>query len=90
VGLDYIQTAMERMTNIISSPIFIVFSDDINWCLENIKTAHSIIFVSRDYLQQKVNYNRKLELSNTHYLMQSCKHFVISNSTFSWWAAVVK
>jgi hypothetical protein len=87
VGLDYIQTAMERMTNIISSPIFIVFSDDINWCLENIKTAHSIIFVSRDYLQQKVNYNRKLELSNTHYLMQSCKHFVISNSTFSWWAA---
>jgi hypothetical protein len=87
VSLEYIHSAIKKITSFVPSPDFIVFSDDINWCLDNINISEKITFVTRDYLQHQSSNDRKLELRNTHYLMQSCKHFVISNSTFSWWAA---
>jgi len=58
-------------------PKFLVFSDDIQWCKENIKSNpwHDIEFSEgRNELQ---------DLS----LMASCGHHIIANSTFSWWGA---
>lgn len=56
-----------------------VFSDDIQWCEKNLMFNFSTTFVSNKYAGE----------SNTgHFeLMKSCKHFVIANSSFSWWAA---
>jgi len=50
-----------------------VVSDDIPWCREHI-TLPNITFVS---------YTNWEAL----WLLTLCKHFVISNSTFSWWGA---
>ncbi|MES3032182.1 MAG: alpha-1,2-fucosyltransferase [Patescibacteria group bacterium] len=56
-----------------------VFSDDIEWCKENIKFNIPTVFVGSDSAGVK---------GEGHlYLMSLCQNFVISNSTFSWWGA---
>jgi hypothetical protein len=56
-----------------------VFSDDIQWCRENLSFAHNTVFVGDEYAGKKA--------SGHMMLMSSCKHFIIANSSFSWWAA---
>ncbi|OGI75913.1 hypothetical protein A3C67_03545 [Candidatus Nomurabacteria bacterium RIFCSPHIGHO2_02_FULL_42_19] len=56
-----------------------VFSDDIEWCKQNIKFSHPTMFVGSEYAGKK---------GEGHlYLMTACKFFIIPNSTFSWWGA---
>lgn len=54
-----------------------IYSDDIKWAQENIKFDSQMVFVSRPSLSSVE------ELM----LMSLCKHQIIANSTFSWWAA---
>jgi|688.fasta_scaffold334865_2 hypothetical protein len=54
--------------------LFIVFSDDINWCKENLKLDNII------YIEGEKDY---IEL----YLMKNCHNNITSNSSFSWWGA---
>lgn len=51
-----------------------VFSDDIQWCKENFKFKN-VVFVENepDYID--------------FYMISRCRHNIISNSSFSWWAA---
>ena len=62
----------------VDNPEFFIFSDDTEWVKENIKLKHKMTFV---------DINKK----NNNYwdmkLMSLCKHNIIANSTFSWWAA---
>ncbi len=53
---------------------FLVFSDDIEWCKQN------PIFFGCEFSEGKT----ELEDMN---LMAGCKHNIIANSSFSWWAA---
>lgn len=54
---------------------FFVFSDDVEWVKKNMKFPKGTAFESGDDpIWEKMR------------LMYSCKHFIISNSTFSWWA----
>lgn len=55
-------------------PSYFIFSDDIEWCKKNLKYEGDVTFVSQD-----------MPIYETLRLMYSCKHFIISNSTFSWW-----
>jgi hypothetical protein len=77
VGLSYYKTAMARMQELLSDPLFVFFSDDMKWCRENFAGSRYIFFEeanwSEDYLQL--------------HLMSRCSHQVIANSSFSWWAA---
>lgn len=80
-NFDYYQNGMNEIEKKIPNAKFYVFSNthnDIEWIKENYK------------FRQEVNY---IDLGNPDYeelrLMMNCKHFVISNSTFSWWAAVL-
>lgn len=52
----------------------LVFSDDILWCKDVFEDNNKFIFVEED--------SDYLEL----YLMSMCKHNILANSTFSWWA----
>lgn len=71
----YIRKAIEIVKEMIDNPVLIFFSDDIKWVKENIKTDIPSYYESGDDpVWEKLR------------LMYSCKHFVISNSTFSWWA----
>ena len=63
------------MTEKIKNPQYIVFSDDIEWCRTNMKFPTGTLYESgKDPIWEKIR------------LMYSCKNFIISNSTFSWWA----
>lgn len=71
----YIKKAIEKVKQLISNPVLVFFSDDIKWVKETIKTDLPSYYESgEDPIWEKLR------------LMYSCKHFVISNSTFSWWA----
>lgn len=74
----YIQ-AMEWISQQVKNPVFYIFSnthEDIEWIKEN----YSL-------LQDNIKY---VDMDNQDYeelmLMAACRHFVIANSTYSWWA----
>ena len=80
-SLDYYYKALELVKNEVGEDIKIfVFSDDIQWCKEHFKIDESIHFVSHA-LYKGERYSAYLQL------MTFCKHFIIPNSTFGWWAA---
>ncbi|MEF2889956.1 MAG: alpha-1,2-fucosyltransferase [Turicibacter sanguinis] len=68
--------AIEIMKNELYNPVFFIFSDDIEWCKNNIIIDNYEVYyeTGKDTIGEKIK------------LMTSCKHFIISNSTFSWWA----
>ncbi len=75
--LRYYEKAVEMIGVKVESPYFFVFSDDIDWAKENLKTTYPTTFVSHKNIE---DYE---ELS----LMSLCKHNIIANSSFSWWGA---
>lgn len=74
----YYDNAAAYMREKLVSPRFFVFSDDIKWCSENLSIP-DCRFV--DIKAAKTNALIDFQL------MRLCKHHIISNSTFSWWAA---
>jgi hypothetical protein len=79
IGMDYIRRAIGVVTAKIRRPHFFVFSDDIAWCREKIRLDYPTTFVGRD--------DGGREFGDDFRLMTLCRHFIISNSTFGWWAA---
>ena len=80
-SLDYYYKAIELIKEKIGDEIEIfVFSDDIEWCREHFKVNDPTYFVSH-HLYKGERFSAYLQL------MTMCKHFVIPNSTFGWWAA---
>jgi hypothetical protein len=77
LGLDYYQNSINRLKDQLVDPKFYVFSDDINWCRKNFMV---------DSLAHYVDHNMDDEIAEL-WLMSQCKHFIIANSTFSWWGA---
>ena len=72
-GRDYIEKAIKRFPD---DSHFIVFSDNIPWCREALQGIPRNI----RFIEGEAYYH-------DFYLMSMCKHNIISNSTFSWWAA---
>ncbi|MDD2273216.1 MAG: alpha-1,2-fucosyltransferase [Desulfuromonadaceae bacterium] len=74
----YYHRAIELISGKVSSPVFFIFSDDIDWARRNIKVGHDVVYVS----------GPKSELPHEELILMSrCKHNIIANSTFSWWGA---
>lgn len=76
-SLNYYEKAMDIIKASIPTPTFFVFSDDIEWAHEHIKTGFPTEFVGQG---AEHNYE-DLEL------IKHCKHHILSNSTFGWWGA---
>lgn len=71
----YYYNAIEYMKKVVKNPVFIFFSDDIEWVKNNIKIdCESYYEDGDDPVYEKLR------------MMYSCKHYIISNSTFSWWS----
>ena len=76
--MDYYKQAVELTAKQVSSPVFFVFSDDIEWVKTNLQVDFPTVYV--DHNGPEKNYE---DLR----LMSLCKHNIIANSSFSWWGA---
>jgi hypothetical protein len=68
--IDYYEKAMEEIG---MGTKFLIFSDDIVWCKNNLKGDNLIFIDDDDYVSL--------------YLMSLCDNNIIANSSFSWWGA---
>ncbi len=76
-SLDYYKKAVEYISRRIKSPHFFLFSDDIEWVIKNLKIEYPFTVVDFNHDKGWLDMN----------LMKNCKHNIIANSSFSWWAA---
>ena len=72
---DYYYRAIDLISNKLKNPTFYIFSDRIDIVKNNFNFKYNVIYVE--------GYNDYESLR----LMYTCKHFVISNSSFSWWGS---
>ncbi len=80
MGRDYYLRAIDRITNKISDLHFFLFSDDPLSAKKMLALPESLI--------TSVDLNRQDGMAYLDFwLMSFCKHFIIANSTFSWWGA---
>lgn len=77
---NYFYEAVEIMLKKLDKPEFIIFSDDLNWVREYINFEKRFPNVRFFYETGTDSVEEKIRL------MTMCKNFIISNSTFSWWA----
>jgi hypothetical protein len=77
-SLKYYENATSLIVRNVQNPQFFIFSDDPAWCKLN------LTFVSPSHVID-INPPNKGYLDLI--LMTYCKHFIIANSSFSWWGA---
>lgn len=80
---DYYSRAVDHLASIVSDMRLVIFSDDIEWVLSNIPESRSALYLSSCLSDS----GQTLLPSQEMALMASCRHHIISNSTFSWWGA---
>lgn len=72
---EYFLRGIREIKKTIPNAVVICFSDDIEWVKNNVPIDGEVYYESgKDPVWEKLR------------LMSTCKHFVISNSSFSWWA----
>jgi hypothetical protein len=76
--LDYYRKAIAYIRERTADPVFFIFSDDPSWVASNFQMLNSMTIISHN-----VGQNDSEDLR----LMMNCRHFIIGNSSFSWWAA---
>ncbi len=77
-GKEYYLQAVEWLSEKAGDLELFVFSDDTEWCRQNLRFDLPITYV--DHNKGKNSY---IDMQ----LMSACKHNIIANSSFSWWAA---
>ena len=78
VGVEYYKKAVRRIYDAVSCPWFFVFSDDMAWVKSHLGLVDNVTFV--DHNSGTASYEDMR-------LMSLCRHHIIANSSFSWWAA---
>ena len=74
-GREYLENASKLFPK---NSLFVIFSDNIYWCMKELKG-----------LDLKMFFMPKQKHHLDFYLMSLCDHNIISNSSFSWWAAYI-
>ena len=74
-SLAYFRSAMQLVAGWLEEPHFLVFSDDPSWCQEQMGHWPDVTVLGPH------------PEAETYQAMAACQAFIISNSTFSWWAA---
>lgn len=77
-NIDYYKKGLQALTENVAQPHCFIFSDDPEWVKNNMELNCSSTIV---------DINGPDDVHYDLWLMASCKHFVIANSTLSWWAA---
>jgi hypothetical protein len=77
-GDSYFRSAIAQLQTLVERPRFFVFSDDKAWCKSYFAAYENTMVIGEEH--DGFKYGNKLQL------MAACKHFIIPNSTFAWWA----
>lgn len=80
-NLDYYKKAISQILQKTTPDAYLVFSDGIDWCKENLSDSFGdvpVIFV---------DWNKGEDSFRDMQLMSLCSHNIIANSSFSWWGA---
>jgi hypothetical protein len=77
LGEDYYKKSISYIKKRVNNPFYFIFSDDV----ELVKKTF-FFFNKKNY----IFIDTKSSIDDLH-LMSNCKHFIIANSTFSWWGA---
>lgn len=81
-GIDYYERAIKEVRKKFASEVtFLVFSNDITWCRENLQQFFGAIEAIY------VDWNIGRESYKDMYIMSICRANIIANSSFSWWGA---
>lgn len=75
---EYYRSAIEIVSNVVKRPKFCFFSDDIEYVISTFRNIPNMCIA---------NMNRVLNDVEELQLMRLCAHQIISNSSYSWWAA---
>ena len=75
---EYYMESLNLMEKKVKEPEVFVFSDDMVWAKENLKTDLPLHFIDHNGVEKDYEDLR---------LMSNCKHHIIANSSFSWWGA---
>lgn len=73
--VSYYQNAVDHISTRGFDPVFYIFSDDIQWCKDNLRIPGACVYVEG---------NSDIE---DLCMMSMCDHYIIANSSFSWWGA---
>jgi hypothetical protein len=76
-SIEYYRRAIDIVRSRFSDCQFLVFSDDPEWARAELPPDPSAVFVTGNDLCPEQDLA----------LMSACKHHIIANSSFSWWAA---
>lgn len=77
-SIGYYNEALARIRRSVINPVFYVFSDDMDYARKHIDLP-----IETSWIQ----HNSGRESYKDLVLMSNCRHFVIANSSFSWWGA---
>lgn len=75
---EYYQKSINTILQKVNNPIFFVFTDDPVWAENNLSIPAPFKIVKHNLGKNDYEDLR---------LMSNCKHFIIANSSFSWWGA---
>ncbi|KHJ39622.1 glycosyl transferase family 11 [Pedobacter glucosidilyticus] len=75
LSIEYYIKAIDIITLNLENPIIFIFSDDIEWCTNNLKINFPHYFISGNEDWEDLK------------LMTLCNHNILANSSFSWWGA---
>ena len=76
---SYYDEAIRMMDSMYTNPHYFIFSEDVEWCKENIRAKGEVTIIGSECNDVKD--------SGHLYLMTKCENHVLANSSFSWWGA---
>lgn len=77
---EYYRRAKEVIEQHVTNPLFVFFSDDISYVRDHFAWAENKVIVT--HTAEDCDYDMQL--------MTQCKHGIMANSSFSYWAAMLK
>ena len=75
--MEYWKKAIKYITENVENPLFFICSDNVQYVVDNLIDTNQF-----DYVCQSKDYPVHISLA----AMNECKHFIIGNTTFGWWA----
>lgn len=84
LSMDYYHRALSYIAERVKDPIIFVFSDEPEWCKENLKFPYETIIAGNYDISTPDHIGRE---DQELWLMRLCKHAIMANSSYSWWGA---